>query len=60
MGFRHGTIKAVPGNSVLAPNSAIGNALYFDGHVAPVTQGELTDGSFVWVGYDVNSKVVCQ
>ncbi|OGV51802.1 MAG: hypothetical protein A2017_18845 [Lentisphaerae bacterium GWF2_44_16] len=58
-GFRHGSIKAVPGDSIVAPNSAIGNALYFDGHAAQVTQGKLTDGSFVWVGYDVNSKVVC-
>jgi prepilin-type N-terminal cleavage/methylation domain-containing protein/prepilin-type processing-associated H-X9-DG protein len=59
MGFRHGPVKAVPGDSVLAPNSAIGNALYFDGHVELVTQGELTDGTFVWKGYNVNSKVVC-
>lgn len=58
-GFRHGPVKAVPGDSVTAPNSAIGNALYFDGHVMNVAQGKLTDGTFVWVGYDVNSKVVC-
>jgi prepilin-type N-terminal cleavage/methylation domain-containing protein/prepilin-type processing-associated H-X9-DG protein len=58
-GFRHGPVKVVPGSAVAAPNSAIGNALYFDGHATHIAQGKLTDGTFVWDGYNANAKVIC-